>query len=141
MVIFTITSLYHHQCAVEEAVHLFILVKMLRARCCLEYLVLSCVFISGQIIEMAIVNPLHLCGKCRRKPPVGYLLTRDYRLNEVQCMGHFHFSIASLQLKLSLVPNFQTIEKVTPSTILTQMIILLKGQLATERIMIERILQ
>lgn len=64
---FPLASFNHIQFAVEEALHLLILVKMQQARCCLESLVLSCVFISGQIIEMAIVNPLHLCGKGRKE--------------------------------------------------------------------------
>lgn len=66
-VIFTLTSLYRNQFALEEALHLFILVKMERARYCLESLILSCVFISGQIIEITIVNHLHLCGKGRKE--------------------------------------------------------------------------
>lgn len=65
-IISTVTSLYHDQFAVEEELHLLILVKMQLARCCLEYLVLF-VFISGQIIEMAKVNPLHLRGKGRKE--------------------------------------------------------------------------
>lgn len=55
--------------------------KKHRARCCLKYWLLLCVFISGQIIEMAIVNPqlpdipLYLR---RQSGELLYLLTRDY---------------------------------------------------------------
>lgn len=56
-----------------EALHLFILMKIQLVRYYLEYLVLLCVFISGQIIKMTIVYPqppgftIHQCGMGRKE--------------------------------------------------------------------------